>query len=94
VTTVPNLLVGRLRDLAGTELSGIEPRQELPRAIPATQKRGGIYYLIGLQFATVTEAERFASGLEEHCDRDGARLFLKRPPAINQDERGNCSGVN
>jgi hypothetical protein len=88
------LIIRGLRDLAGVELSGIELRQELPRAVPMTQKRDGIYYLIGLQFETTAEAEKFAEGLAEFCDREGARLFLKRPLTISRDECGNCSGVN
>ena len=67
----------------------------LPRAIPLTQKQAGRHFLIGIEFETAAEAENFAKGIEGHCDRiDGARLFLKRPPVITVDERGNCSGVN
>ncbi len=84
------LIVRGLRDLAGMELPGLELRPELPRAVPITQKRDGIYYLIGLRFKTAAEAEKFADGLAEFCDRDGERLVLKKPPAINQD----YSGIN
>ena len=88
----PSLIIGGLRNLM--DLSGIELRPELPSAVPITQKRDGIYYLIGLEFSTAAEAESFANGLAEFCYSDGARLFLKRPPVISQDWRGNCSGVN
>jgi hypothetical protein len=68
------------------------------RATPITMKGDdGIYCLIGLDFETAAEAEHFVNGLSEavtQCDRDGRRLFLKRPAAIKQDGRGNCSGVN
>jgi hypothetical protein len=94
VSTAESLIICGPRDLVGMELSGIELRQELPRAVPVTQKCDGMYYLIALQFDTAAEAEHFASGLEEHCDRDDTRLFLKRPPTITRDECGNCSGVN
>lgn len=90
-----SLIAGALPGLAEMELPGIELRPELPRAVPMTQKRDGVYYLIGLRFETAAEAENFvAEELAEFCDRDGERLFLKKPPAINRDERGNCSGIN
>ncbi len=72
------LIIRGLRDLAGMELAGLELREDLPRTVPITQKRDGIYFLIGLRFETAAEAEDFASGLEEFCDRDGARLLLKK----------------
>jgi hypothetical protein len=90
-----SLIIRGLRDLAGMELPGLELQPELPRAVPVTMKyEDGIHYLVGLRFETAAEAENFADGLAEFCDRDGERLFLKKPPAINQDERGNCSGTN
>lgn len=90
-----SLIVHGLRDLAGLELPGIELRSELPRAVPVTMKRDdSIRYLVGLDFATAAAAEDFANSLEEFVDRDGARLFLKRPPAIKQDEVGNVLGIN
>lgn len=89
-----SLIIRGMRDMAGMELPGIELRPELPRAIPITVRRDDGVYLVGLRFKTVAEAEKFAEGLAEFCDRDGEQLFLKRPPAINRDERGNCSGVN
>jgi hypothetical protein len=95
VSTPFHLIVRGLRDLAGMELSGLELQPELPQAVPVTMKKeDGMGYLVGLDFYTAEEAEKFADGLSAFCDLDGARLILKRPPAINQDERGNCSGVN
>lgn len=69
-----------------------------PSAIPMTMKYDdGLYYLIGLRFETVAEAEDFANGLaafSEGFTRNGERLFLNTAVAINRDERGNCSGFN
>jgi hypothetical protein len=81
-------------DLARMALASIEPRPEVPRAVPVTLGRDGVYYLVALDFETPDAAENFRSGLEEHCDRDGRRLFLKNPCAVNRDECGNCSGIN
>jgi|HubBroStandDraft_6_1064221.scaffolds.fasta_scaffold435305_2 hypothetical protein len=67
---------------------------ELPRAVPVFIRCVDGCYLIGLDFETDVEAAKFADGLAEHSDRDGRRLFLKRRPTINADERGNCSGIN
>ena len=67
---------------------------EPPRAIPVTCARDGVYYLVALDFETPDAAANFASGLENFCDRVGARLFLKAPPPIIRDEHGNCSGIN
>lgn len=89
-----SLIVGGVRYFAGIGLLDIELRPESPRAIPITQERDGTYYLIGLDFETAAEAERFANGLSRFCDRDGARLLFKKPAKINRDEHGNCSGVN
>jgi hypothetical protein len=96
MTTPSHLIVGALRDLAGMELLGLSLRPELPRAVPVTQKRDGMYYLVALRFETTDEAERFQSGLEEFCDGncDSGMLFLKRPPPITRDECGNCFGIN
>lgn len=83
-----------LERLAGMELPSIELQPEFPRAVPVTMKNeDGIRYLVGLDFTTAAAAENFAQGLEEFCDRVGARLFLKRPPAVYWDS-GNVSGVN
>lgn len=69
-------------------------RPESPRAIPITRQRDDGYELSGLRFETLAGAEDFAKGLEGICDRDGERVFLRTPPAINRDERGNCWGIN
>jgi hypothetical protein len=93
----PFPLIG-LDGLAGMVLAAIELRPELPRAFPITMKcEDSSYCLVGLRFETPAEAEHFANGLAEvvtKCDCDGRRLFLKSHPAINQDECGNCSGIN
>jgi hypothetical protein len=89
-----SLVVRMLRDVAGMELSGLELRPELPRTVPVTQKRDGVYYLVALDFETPDAAENFRSGLEKECDLAGARVFLKNPPAIIRDERGNVFGLN
>jgi hypothetical protein len=81
-----SLIICGLRDLAGMELPGIELRPELPRAVPVTMRRDEGIYLVGLRFETAAEAENFAKGLEEHCDRDGQRLLFKRSwQATTQD---------
>ena len=90
-----SLIVRMLRDVAGMELPGLELRSELPRGIPVTLRHDdGTHCLIGLDFETAAEAEKFGDGLAAFCHRDDARLFLKRPPTIIQDECGNCSGTN
>lgn len=67
---------------------------DLPRAVPVFTRCVDGWYLIGLDFETDVEAAKFAVGLAEHCDCDGRRLLLKRPPTINQDGHGNCFGIN
>ena len=75
----PFSLIRELCDATGMDLSGFELRPPLPRAVPITQKRDGVYYMIGVRFETEAETENFAQGLDAHCDRDGRRLLFKRP---------------
>jgi hypothetical protein len=67
---------------------------DLPRAVPVFTRWVDGWYLVGLDFETDGEAAAFADGLADDCDCDGRRVLLKRPPTINQDGHGNCSGVN